>query len=84
MASVPNPEYQTDILSSSQIDTYVDDHWLDICIRDIFFSFVNIQYFVVHIVCEVDVIANSLVLYLQFFSTLNNFFFFFFFYNNCV
>ena len=42
--------------------------------------FVNIVYYVVHIVCEVDVIANSLVLYLPFCSTLNkNFFFFFFF-----
>ena len=41
------------------------------------FSFVyyvvNIVYFVVHIVCEVDVIANSLVLYLQFCSTLITF-----------
>ena len=50
------------------------------CTRDIFFSFVyfvaNIVYFVVHVVCEVDVIANSLVLYLQFCSTLNKFFFF--------
>ena len=52
--------------------------------RDIFFSFiyffVNIVYFVVHniIVCEVDVIANSLVLYLPFCSTLNKMFFFFF------
>ena len=49
------------------------------CTHDIFFSFVyfvvNIVYVVVHIVCEVDVIANSLVLYLQFCSTLNNFFF---------
>ena len=55
------------------------------CTRDIFFSFiyfvVNIVYFVVHTVCEVDVIANSLVLYLQFCSTLNKIFFFFFFYN---
>ena len=38
------------------------------CTRDIFFSFeyfvVNIVYFVVQTVCEVDVIANSLVLYL--------------------
>ena len=54
------------------------------CTRDIFFSFlyfvVNIVYFVVHTVCEVDVIANSLVLYLQFVSTLNKIFFFFFFY----
>ena len=48
------------------------------CTRDIFFSFlfiyifvVNILYYVVHIVCEVDVIANSLVLYLPFCSTLN-------------
>ena len=32
---------------------------------------VNIVYYVVHIVCEVDVIANSLVLYLPFCSTLN-------------
>ena len=39
------------------------------CTHDIFFSFVyfvvDIVYFVVHIVCEVDVIANSLVLYLD-------------------
>ena len=52
------------------------------CTHDIFFSFeyfvVNIVYFVVHIVCEVDVIANSLVLYLQCCSTLNKIFFFFF------
>ena len=41
---------------------------------------VNIVYFVVHIVCEVDVIANSLMLYLQFCPTLNKIFFFFFFY----
>ena len=49
------------------------------CTRDIFFSFiyffVNIVYYVVHIVCEVDVIANSLVLYLPFCSTLNKKFF---------
>ena len=49
------------------------------CTRDIFFSFicffVNIVYYVVHIVCEVDVIANSLVLYLPFCSTLNKNFF---------
>ena len=38
---------------------------------------VNIVYYVVHIVCEVDVIANSLVLYLPFCSTLNKNFFFF-------
>ena len=53
-------------------------------IGDIFFSFiyffffffvVNIVYYVVHIVCEVDVIANSLVLYLPFCSTLNKNFF---------
>ena len=56
------------------------------CTRDIFFSFiyfvVNIVYFVVHkiIVCEVDVIANSLVLYLQFCSTLNKIVFLFFFF----
>ena len=37
--------------------------------------FVNIVYYVVHIVCEVDVIANSLVLYLPFCSTLNKNFF---------
>ena len=36
---------------------------------------VNIVYYVVHIVCEVDVIENSLVLYLPFCSTLNNNFF---------
>ena len=36
---------------------------------------VNIVYYVVHIVCEVDVIANSLVLYLPFCSTLNKNFF---------
>ena len=40
-----------------------------------FFFFVNIVYYVVHIVCEVDVIANSLVLYLPFCSTLNKNFF---------
>ena len=46
----------------------------------IYIFVVNIVYYVVHIVCEVDVIANSLVLYLPFCSTLNkNFFFFFFF-----
>ena len=39
----------------------------------IYIFVLNILYFVVHIVCdcEVDVIANSLVLYLPFFSTLN-------------
>ena len=37
---------------------------------------VNIVYFVVHIVYEADVIANSLMLYLQFCSTLNKIFFF--------
>ena len=39
----------------------------------IYIFVVNIVYFVVHIVCdcEVDVIANSLVLYLPFCSTLN-------------
>ena len=39
----------------------------------IYIFVVNIVYFVVHIVCdcEVDVIANSLVLYLSFCSTLN-------------
>ena len=47
----------------------------------IYIFVVNIVYYVVHIVCEVDVIANSLVLYLPFCSTLNkNFFFFFFFF----
>ena len=34
-----------------------------------------IVYYVVHIVCQVDVIANSLVLYLPFYSTLNKNFF---------
>ena len=38
--------------------------------------------FVVHIVCAVDVIANSLVLYLPFCSTLNKNVFFFFFYTH--
>ena len=56
---------------------------LKFCTRDIFFSFiyfvVNIVYFVVHTECEVDVIANSLVLCLQLCSTLNKMFFFFFF-----
>ena len=39
----------------------------------IYIFVVNIVYFVVHIVCdcEVDVIANSLVLYLPFCSILN-------------
>ena len=37
----------------------------------IYIFVVNIVYYVVHIVCEVDVIANSLVLYLPFCSTLN-------------
>ena len=47
----------------------------------IYIFVVNIVYYVVHIVCQVDVIANSLVLYLPFCSTLNkNFFFFFFFF----
>ena len=41
----------------------------------IYIFVVNIVYYVVHIVCEVDVIANSLVLYLPFFSTLNKNFF---------
>ena len=45
----------------------------------IYIFVVNIVYYVVHIVCEVDVIANSLVLYLPFCSTLNTNFFFFFF-----
>ena len=36
---------------------------------------VNSVYYVVHIVCEVDVIANSLVLYLPFCSTLKKKFF---------
>ena len=46
----------------------------------IYIFVVNIVYYVVHIVCEVDVIANSLVLYLPFCSTLNkNFFSLFFF-----
>ena len=34
----------------------------------ILYFVVNIVYFVLHIVCEIDVIANSLVLYLQFCS----------------
>ena len=42
----------------------------------IYIFVVNIVYYVVHIVCEVDVIANSLVLYLPFCSTLNKNFFF--------
>ena len=37
----------------------------------IYIFVVNIVYYVVHIVCQVDVIANSLVLYLPFCSTLN-------------
>ena len=41
----------------------------------IYIFVVNIVYYVVHIVCEVDVIANSLVLYLPFCSTLNKKFF---------
>ena len=41
----------------------------------IYIFVVNIVYYVVHIVCEVDVIANSLVLYLPFCSTLNKHFF---------
>ena len=41
----------------------------------IYIFVVNSVYYVVHIVCEVDVIANSLVLYLPFCSTLNNNFF---------
>ena len=46
----------------------------------IYIFVVNIVYYVVHnIVCEVDVIANSLVLYLPFCSTLNENVFFFFF-----
>ena len=44
----------------------------------IYIFVVNIVYYDVHIVCEVDVIANSLVLYLPFCSTLNKNFFFFF------
>ena len=44
----------------------------------IYIFVVNIVYYVVHIVCEVDVIANSLVLYLSFCSTLKKKFFFFF------
>ena len=48
----------------------------------IYIFVVNIVYYVVHIVCEVDVIANSLVLYLPFCSTLNKNFFFFFFFSN--
>ena len=52
------------------------------CKHDIFLSFVyfvvNIVHFVVdNIVCEVDVIANSLVLYFQFCSTLNKIVLFF-------
>ena len=41
----------------------------------IYIFVVNIVYYVVHIVCQVDVIANSLVLYLPFCSTLNTNFF---------
>ena len=41
----------------------------------IYIFVVNSVYYVVHIVCEVDVIANSLVLYLPFCSTLNKNFF---------
>ena len=41
----------------------------------IYIFVVNIVFYVVHIVCEVDVIANSLVLYLPFCSTLNTNFF---------
>ena len=41
----------------------------------IYIFVVNIVYYVVHIVCGVDVIANSLVLYLPFCSTLNTNFF---------
>ena len=41
----------------------------------IYIFVVNIVYYVVHIVCEVDIIANSLVLYLPFCSTLNKHFF---------
>ena len=41
----------------------------------IYIFVVNIVYYVVHIVCQVDVIANSLVLYLPFCSTLNKKFF---------
>ena len=41
----------------------------------IYIFVVNIVYYVVHIVCEVDVITNSLVLYLPFCSTLNKNFF---------
>ena len=41
----------------------------------IYIFVVNIVYYVVHIVCEVDVIAISLVLYLPFCSTLNKNFF---------
>ena len=41
----------------------------------IYIFVVNIVYYVVHIVCEVDVIANSLALYLPFCSTLNKNFF---------
>ena len=41
----------------------------------IYIFVVNIVYYVVHIVCQVDVIANSLVLYLPFCSTLNKNFF---------
>ena len=44
-------------------------------IHFIYIFVVNIVYYVVHIVCEVDVIANSLVLYLPFCSTLNKNFF---------
>ena len=41
------------------------------CVIVIHNTIVNIVYFVVHIVCEVDVIANSLAIYLSFCSTLN-------------
>ena len=43
----------------------------------IYIVVINIVYYVVHIVCEVDVIANSLVSYLPFCSTLNTNVFFF-------
>ena len=50
----------------------------------IYIFVVNIVYYVVHIVCEVDVIANSLVLYLPFCSTLNKNFFSLFFFPSCI
>ena len=50
------------------MNTYVDDHWLDICTSDItqlvcgmsahLFAQGAFVYLVVHIVCQVDVIAS--------------------------